>query len=92
MGMGGDNAGAGMARRVLDTIFASSADCEAMTTVKVCTSFIEIYKDEIRDLLLDSEDPEATATATAVTIRENPKEGGVYLNGARIVQVSDVQG
>ena len=91
MGMGGDNAGAGMARRVFDTIFASIADCEAMTTVKVCTSFIEIYKDEIRDLLLDSEDPEATATATAVTIRENPKEGGVYLNGARIVQVNDVQ-
>lgn len=81
MGMGGDNVGAGMVRRVFDMIFVSIVDCEVMMMVKVCILFIEIYKDEIWDLLFDSEDLEATATATAVTIRENFKEGGVYLNG-----------
>ncbi len=41
---------------------------------------------------MDTKDEDATSTATMVTIRENPKEGGVYLNGARTIEVDGVEG
>ena len=85
MGMGGDSPG--MARRVFDTLFEKVNDALAReVNVKVMASFIEIYKDNIRDLLVDGSDE----PSTSLTIRES--EGGVYLNGARMVQVTDVNG
>ncbi|CAL54122.1 P-loop containing nucleoside triphosphate hydrolase [Ostreococcus tauri] len=85
MGMGGDNPG--MARRVFETLFEAVATARVRDTeVKVVSSFIEIYKDNIRDLLVDAGDE----LTPPVTIRENATEGGVYLNGARMIEVNNV--
>ena len=93
MGMGGDHPG--MAQRVFQTLFSRITEIktrDSAAAVNVRASFIEIYKDDILDLLLDTTDEDATSTATTVTIRENPKEGGVYLNGARTIEVDGVEG
>lgn len=87
MGMGGTNPG--VASKVFHTLcdVVTSAREEEEATVNIKATFIEIYKEDIRDLLASS----TIASPAVVSIRGHSREGGVYLTGAQQVEANDVE-
>lgn len=85
MGTGGKNPG--MASKVFHTLCSVVTSARQEGTVKIKATFIEIYKEDIRDLLA----PSAEVSPAIVSIREHAREGGVHLTGAQQVEADDVE-
>ena len=76
----------GVIPRVMQTLFRTIADEPPEVSVKLKVGFIEIHKEDIRDLLVTD-----LKNAEAVSLRENVgrgQNGGVSLVGAKEVEVS----
>ena len=77
----------GVIPRALADLFArASANSDDGITCQASASFIEIYKEEVHDLLNWSAESESLAT---LPIRENP-DGGIALQGQKVRKVSSV--
>eukprot|EP00232_Nephroselmis_pyriformis_P010287 CAMPEP_0182879026 /NCGR_PEP_ID=MMETSP0034_2-20130328/15709_1 /TAXON_ID=156128 /ORGANISM="Nephroselmis pyriformis, Strain CCMP717" /LENGTH=386 /DNA_ID=CAMNT_0025011931 /DNA_START=1 /DNA_END=1158 /DNA_ORIENTATION=+ len=72
----------GVIPNVMDTVFGKVAGSEAGTDITVKVRYIEIHKEEIRDLLVMDQ-----KTACPISVREVPDEG-IILVGARDQEVS----
>ena len=83
MGMGGTHPG--IAHKTFRTLFDKVEEASASSEISVKTSFIEIYKDDIRDLL----EEDGHVGTSSVVIREHARGAGVFLSGARLVDVMD---
>jgi kinesin family protein 4/21/27 len=72
----------GVIPRVMRTLFERVAALPGDTSVAIKVGFIEIHKEEIRDLLRPK---------SAVTLRDAPDGGGVALVGAREKEVRTIE-
>ena len=72
----------GVIPRVMRTLFERVASLPGDTSVQIKVGFIEIHKEEIRDLLRPK---------SAVSLRDAPDGGGVTLVGAREKEVRTIE-
>ncbi|KAK9801369.1 hypothetical protein WJX73_001495 [Symbiochloris irregularis] len=68
----------GVIPRVVSSIFSGLPELKTRYSVSIWVEYVEIYADEIRDLLRSSDTPRA---GTLVAIRESPARG-TYIEGA----------
>jgi hypothetical protein len=81
----GDKAGAGITRMALTDLFEGlKADKNKGKSVRVFLEMLEIYNEQLRDLMLKKDAPAAT-----LTIREN--EHGVYVHNATRKEVTTAE-
>lgn len=85
--MGTDGTNPGMASKVFHTLCDIVTPAREEATINIKATFIEIYKEDIRDLLAST----TMASPSVVSIREHAREGGVYLTGAQQVEANDVE-
>lgn len=78
----------GVVPRALDLLFTSVAEA-THETFTVSVSVVEIYNDQVRDLLLDKASYRKCAETGGLDIRQNAK-GGIHVPGLTEVTVSSV--
>ena len=78
---------AGLIPRALDELFARANSPESGMACSAQATFIEIYKEEVHDLLNFSEETQSVCT---LPIRENGEGGGLTLTGQKSKPVASV--
>ena len=89
----GTSAGAtfGVVPRVVRALFEEKdkiTESGSTDTISIRVGFVEIHKEEIRDLLSSSSTASKKLVQTVITLRENAN-GGICLNGASEIEVKD---
>lgn len=74
----------GVIPRAVKAVFSSVQEAMKEYDIAIHVTFVEIYNDEIRDLLVHTEG--SSVAAPAIAVRESPVKG-VYLDGIRELDV-----
>ncbi|KAL3154275.1 hypothetical protein ABBQ32_013766 [Trebouxia sp. C0010 RCD-2024] len=75
----------GVIPRCIKSIFATMQQARADYDVNMKVDFVEVYQDQVRDLLINPNE-DGTTRMPAIDVRESPTQG-IFLEGVREVEV-----